>query len=153
MIQHTMWKEFDHFCREMENVMQGLGAWPLKGAPFAPSAKAAYEPDVRVYQDDNTVQVEVDVPGVEPDSLALSIEDDALIISGDKPSWAGSAKTAASDHGADSQEQPASTFKRSIALPVKVDADLATAECVHGVLRVTLPKTSARARKIEVVVG
>ena len=158
MIQHPMWKEFDQFRREIENVIQGLGAWPLKGAPFAPWDKAAYAPDIRVYQDEDAVKVEADIPGVEPDSLPLSIEDDTLIISGDKPGWAGSAKTAANGNGhsegAESQAQPETTFKRSIALPVKVDADLATAECAHGVLRVTLPKAAAaKARKIEVAVG
>ena len=158
MIQHTMWKEIDHFCREMENVMQGLGGWPLKGAPFAGWAKTAYDPDFRVYQDEDAVKVEVDIPGVAPDSLALSVEDNTLIISGDKPGWTGEAKTAANDNsrseGADGQTQPETTFKRSIELPVKVDADLTTAEYVHGVLRVTLPKAAAaKARKIDVVVG
>jgi len=156
MIQHAMWKEFDHFRREIENVMHGLGEWPLKGVPFVHWANGAYDPAIRVSQDDEAVKVEADIPGVKPDSLVLSIEDNTLILSGDKPNWAGSAKTAANGNGegAQSQERPEDTFKWSIALPVKVDADQATAEYVHGVLRITMPKAAAaRARKIEVAVG
>ena len=158
MIQNAMWKDLDHFCREIENVVHGWGEWPFKGASFAQWAKEAYTPDIRVYQDDEAVKVEADIPGVDPRSLALSIEDNALLLSGDKPSWSGAAKTAANDKGdsetARSEEQPINTFKRSVALPAKVDADLATAEYMHGVLRITMPKAAAaRARKIEVAIS
>ncbi len=156
MIQHTMWKEFDNFCREMENVIQGLSDFPASGSPFAHWAREAHYPNIRVHQDEDAVKVEVVIPGVDPESLALSVEDNTLIVSGEKPRWAGSEKT--EENGNDEvlhrKERPEGSFKRSIALPVKVDADRTTAEYVHGVLRITLPKAEvAKARKIEVAVA
>ncbi len=147
MIQHAMWKEIDNFCRDMENVLQGWSDGVANGAPFARWTKEAYDPNVRMYQDEDAVKVEAVIPGVDPESLALSIEDNTLILSGGKPYWGGSEKAEANGHAED-------TFKRSIELPVKVDADQAEAAYLHGVLRVTMPKVqAAKARKIEVAVG
>ena len=158
MIPHKMWKEFDNFRRELENVMQGWNDVGAKGFPFVHAAREFYYPHIRVYQDEDAVKVEAVIPGVEPGSLALSIEDNTLILSGDKPRWGGSEKTEANgdgdDDGCSRKEWPEGSFKRSIALPVKVDADQTTAEYVHGVLRITMPKAAtAKARKIEVTFG
>jgi HSP20 family protein len=156
MIQHKMWKEFDNFRRELENVIQGWNDVGANGLPFAHWAREFYYPNIRVYQDEDAVKVEAAIPGVEPDSLALSIEDNTLILSGNKPRWAGSEKTEANgdDDVCYRKERPEGSFKRSIALPVKVDADQTTAEYVHGVLRITMPKAeAAKARKIEVTIG
>jgi HSP20 family protein len=153
-----MWKEFDNFCREVENVFHGWNDMSANESPFAHWAREFYYPHIQVYQDEDAVKVEAAIPGVEPDSLALSIEDNTLILSGDKPRWAGSKQPETNgndkDEGFHRKERPEGSFKRSIALPVKVDADQITAEYVHGVLRITMPKAeAAKARKIEVTLG
>ncbi|ETW93143.1 MAG: hypothetical protein ETSY1_40530 [Candidatus Entotheonella factor] len=147
MIQHAIWKELDNVRREMENAMHGWSDFPVNGSPFAHWVRGMGYPNIRVHQDEESVKVEAVIPGVDPDSLALSIEDKTLILSGDKPSWAGSEKSEVNGKAEGS-------FKRSVELPVKVDADQATAEYVHGVLSITMPKAQeAKARKIEVAVG
>ncbi|PON15249.1 hypothetical protein C2W62_24845 [Candidatus Entotheonella serta] len=149
MIQNTMWKEFDNFRREMENVLQGLSGVPTSGLPFAHWVREANYPNIRIHQDKDAIKVEAIVPGVNPDSLALSIEDKTLILSGDKPRWAETEKTETNGNGHSDD-----TFKRSVELPVKVDVDQTTAEYLHGVLLITMPKVqAAKARKIEVAVG
>jgi HSP20 family protein len=158
MIQHKIWQEFDNFRRELENVMQGWDDVGANGLPFAQWARELSYPHIRVYQDEDAVKVEAAIPGVEPVSLALSIEDNTLILSGNKLRWAEAQKTEASGDGDDEagyrKARPEGSFKRSIALPVKVDADQTTAEYVHGVLRITMPKAeAAKARKIEVTFG
>jgi HSP20 family protein len=156
MIQHKMWEEFDNFRREMENVIHGWSHFPPNGSPFTHWARDAYNPHIRVYQDEDVVKVEAVIPGVNPESLALTIEDHTLILCGDKPRWAGS-KNDGSNGDNDvfhSKERLEGTFKRSIALPVQVDADRTTAEYVHGVLRIAMPRAEAtKPRKIEVAVG
>jgi HSP20 family protein len=156
MIQHKMWKEFDNFRREMENVIHGWSHFPPNGSPFTHGAREAYDPPIRVYQDEDVVKVEAVIPGVNPESLALTIEDNTLILCGNEPRWAGSEND--SSNGDDgvfhSKERPEGAFKRSIALPVQVDADRTTAEYIHGVLRIAMPRAEAtKARKIEVAVG
>lgn len=158
MIQHAMWKEIDNFRREMENVFQGLSDSPVNGSPFARWTRETHYPDIRVHQDEGAIKVEAVVPGVDPDSLSLSIEDNTVILAGEKPSWAEPQK--ASENGSDDgevfhrKERAEGAFKRSIPLPVKVDADQTTAEYTHGVLRITLPKADRRHPvKIDVAVG
>jgi HSP20 family protein len=156
MIQHKMWAEFDNFRREMENMILGWGHFPLNGSPFTHQAREADYPNIRVHQDADALKVEAVIPGVNPESLALTIEDNTLILCGDKPRWGRSEKVGSDgDHGVfHRQERPAGTFKRSIALPVQVDVDQTTAEYMHGVLRITMPRAEAtKARKIEVAVG
>lgn len=149
MIKHAMWKEFENVCREMENVFHGLSEVPGKESRFAHWAKEAYYPDIRIHQDEDVVVAEAVIPGVDPESIALSIEDKTLILSGNKPKWTGAEKQEANGHG-----HSENVFKRSVELPVKVDVDQTTAEYVHGILRITLPKAqAAKARKIEVAVG
>lgn len=142
MIHHPLWKEFDVFRREMENVIRGLGDFPVEGSPFASWVKEMHQPDIRVHQDKEAVHIEAVIPGVDPDHLALSIEDKTLTLSGEKPGWAGSNDNDKPDEGdvCHHKERTAGAFKREVALPVSVDADQATAEYKHGVLRVTLPK-------------
>ncbi len=142
MIQHAMWKEFDTFRREMENVIQGLGDFPVNGSPFASWAKEMHNPDIRVHQDQDAVHVEAVVPGVDPQYLSLSIEGKTLTLSGEKPSQAQSNDQPDDDEVCHHKERTAGAFKREVSLPVSVDADQATAEYKHGVLRVTLPKAN-----------
>ncbi len=142
MIQNTMWKEFDIFRREMENVLQGLGDLPVNGSPFASWPKGTYHPDIRVQQDQDAVYVEAVVPGVDPDQLSLSIEDKTLVLSGEKPSWHSHQDDTDDGEVYRHKERTAGAFKREVTLPVSVDADQATAEYKHGVLRVTLPKAN-----------
>jgi len=150
MIQHAMWKEFDKFRRDMENVIHGLSDLPANGSPFTYWAREAEYPDIRVHQDKDAVTVEAVIPGVDPKSLALSIEDNTLILSGDRPRWTGPEKADPDGKG----EGKGEVFRRSVPLPVKVDADQTVAAYVHGVLRITMPKAeAAKARKIEVAVG
>jgi HSP20 family protein len=152
-----MWKELDKFRREMENMIHGLSELQVSESPFANWARDAFYPHMRVFQEDNAVKVEAVIPGVDPNSLALSLEENTLIISGDKPRWTGTKQTETngdSHEGVPREERPENSFKRSIELPAKVDADQTTAEYVHGVLRITMPKVeAAKARKIEVAVG
>ncbi len=147
MIQHTMWKEFDTFRREMENVIRGLGDLPVEGAPFASWARGERHSDIRVHQDQEAVHVEAILPGVDPDHLALSIEDKILTVSGEKPSWAGSNDPLDEGDVCHHKERSTGAFKREVVLPVSVEADQATAEYKHGVLRVTLPKANRQQAK------
>ena len=149
MIQHSMWKELDNFCREMENVFQGFCGEVANGSPFADWGRETYYPTIHIHQDEDVVRAEAIVPGVNPESLALSIEEKTLILSGDKPMWAKANKTETN-----SNSHTEDTFKRSVELPVQVDADQATAEYLHGVLHITMPKVqAAKARKVEVSIG
>jgi len=101
---------------------------------------------VNVWEDEQAVHAEFDLPDVDPAKLDLSVtEGNRLTISGERkaPEMAGATWVR--------QERPFGSFTRIVDLPYMVDADKVEASYEHGVLRVTLPKSeAAKPRKIVV---
>jgi len=95
---------------------------------------------------ENELIVKASVPGVDPEKLDLSIHDDTLTISG------------STEHQVENKredyllrEHHVGRFERMLRLPVRVDAEAATAECRNGVLTLTLPKVQeARPHRIRI---
>jgi HSP20 family protein len=104
---------------------------------------------VNVWEDDQALYVEADLPGVDPAKLDLTVtEGTHLTVQGDRPAPAvtGAAWVR--------QERPIGQFVREIELPALVDADKVEAKYENGVLRLTLPKHEAvKPRKIQVKGG
>ena len=95
---------------------------------------------------DDTVEVALEVPGLEPDDIAVEVHDDVLVVRGEKRV---SREEARGHYYV--MERAYGQFERAIRLPAPVDDKAATARYRRGVLSVSLPKLSApRARRIAV---
>ncbi len=99
-----------------------------------------------VVEREDGVTVTASVPGIKPEDLDVTIEDNVLTIDG---------KTESAEETTDERfvirERRAGSFRRSIRLPEFVNADEAATHYEHGVLTVTLPKAEERkARKLTV---
>jgi HSP20 family protein len=89
-------------------------------------------------------------PGVDADTLSLSVVGNTLSIAGEKRRVAGDVKPEAFHRS----ERATGKFVRHIELPVAVDEDKVQADYKHGLLTVTLPKTEkAKPKQIAVQVG
>ena len=93
--------------------------------------------------------VQTELPGVSPDQVDVSFEQNVLTIRGTKP--------ASFDVSNDGElrvfaaERVHGTFERSVRLPEFVDADRIAASYTNGLLTITIPKAeAAQARRIEV---
>jgi HSP20 family protein len=85
------------------------------------------------------------LPGVATDHLDISVVNDELTISVDRPEMGGEGVA----HFR--RERACGHVSRTIQLPTAVDADRVEAALVNGVLTVTLPKSeAARRRNIQV---
>jgi HSP20 family molecular chaperone IbpA len=104
---------------------------------------------IDVYSTNNQAVILAAVPGLTPDEVGLSINQNTVTLSGTvrNPADADDAKDAiwyVSELGGGS-------YRRSVTLPFAVDADEATATLQHGILRVVLPKAdSAKPKKIAI---
>jgi HSP20 family protein len=98
-----------------------------------------------VYRKGEKFIVRVDLPGIDPASLDLTIERNVLSIKAER-TWApqdGDEVLVA--------ERPQGSFTRRLFLSEGLDADNITASYEYGVLTVTVPVAdSAKSRKIEV---
>ncbi len=84
------------------------------------------------------------IPGVKAEDLEIHLVNDSLVIEGDK-------KNDYADQPYLRRERQFGTFKKSLRLPYRVDADKITAELNNGVLLIRLNKSEeARPKKIEI---
>lgn len=96
-------------------------------------------PQVEVADRDKEICVTAELPGLEEKDVELRVEDNVLILRGEK-------RTVFDDADRQYSERSYGRFERHLALPAEVDEDRASATFRNGVLTVTLPKTE-RARQ------
>jgi HSP20 family protein len=118
-------------------------------ATWSNDSARAWIPALDVIEKKDVYQVFAELPGVDPQHVDLSFEQNVLTIQGTKTAWLDAEKQAAVRVFA--AERTTGTFERSIRLPEFVDGDHITAEFQNGLLTVTIPKAqAARARRIEI---
>jgi HSP20 family protein len=99
-----------------------------------------------VSEDANGIQISIELPGVAPDDVRLSLENNVLTVCGEKKQRLeeGSERT-------HRLERTFGTFERAFVLPNTVDPDRIEARYENGVLFVTVPKSErAKPREIQV---
>ena len=112
------------------------------------SATATWIPAVDIHEFSNRFELYVDVPGVDPNSVELTLDEGVLTLSGERV-----------QKGAQLDEEPhyrrtersQGHFYRRFVLPDTVDSDKVKAAGKDGVLTVTIPKQArAQPRRIQV---
>lgn len=111
-----------------------------------------YRVPVDVFGTGNDVYVFASLPGVDPDGIEISIDDNILTLSGSV------ANVAKSNEAEDAtwflHEMGHGEFRRAVTLPVEVDTEAAEASFENGILRLRLPKAeAAKPRQIKVRAG
>ena len=97
-------------------------------------------------EDQDSIAVHVDLPGMSEDEVEIEIEDRVLTISGKRES-----KLDQTEGTVHRVERSYGAFSRSLTLPEGVDADAVTAAFDKGVLEVRVPKPEERKpRRIEI---
>jgi HSP20 family protein len=95
------------------------------------------------------VKIVLEIPGVRPEDLKISLENDLLTIRGEKRRQAEEKSERVHRY-----ERSYGNFQRTFSLPTTVDPEKVAANCEHGILTVTIPKAErARPREIPVKVG
>jgi HSP20 family protein len=117
---------------------------------FVPESARAFftgtGPLVNVWEDEEALYAEADLPGVKLENLEIFVtEGNQLTVQGERPEgdWGNAVWHR--------QERGSGQFARTVALPALVDADKVEARYELGVLRLTLPKSeAAKPRRISV---
>jgi HSP20 family protein len=134
--------ELERMRNQMENVYSALASGVNQ---FRKNYTGVF-PLVNLAEDDNNLYISAELPGLSGDSLDLSIKGDTLTIKGSK-----NVESSKGDVNYHRREREQGSFRRSLTLPVKVEADAVEAVFRNGVLTVTLPKSAeAKARQITV---
>lgn len=134
---------FTQLRREMERLFSDV----FEGRGFGgPPWWEPHRPAVNVWEDQEAVCVELEVPGVKSENLDLSVVGNELTI---KVHYPEEKIEGATYHR---RERPVGDFARVLRLPTEVDPNKVEASLENGVLTIRLAKAeAARPRKIAVV--
>ena len=94
-----------------------------------------WSPALDLYQSNDNLIAVVELPGMRKEDIEISLHDGTLTISGERKR-----ESSSNDDKAECTERHIATFRRSIALPTRVDANKVSATYRDGILTVTLPK-------------
>jgi HSP20 family protein len=101
-----------------------------------------------VFETKDAFVVKADVPGLAEGGVTVSVEDEALVIRGERRT------DVPEGYKVHLRERAPVAFTRNLALPGRIAADVVTATLKDGVLTVTLPKVKeALPRQIAVKAG
>jgi HSP20 family protein len=121
-----------------ENFDRMFGARPAVGGP------RGFLPSTDVFETENEVVIELDVPGVHPENLSAEVIDGQLVVTGERAPSEGAVRRYRS-------ERWQGRFVRTFSVPRGVDGGAIKAQYDHGVLRLTLPKAEdAKPRRIAI---
>ena len=110
---------------------------------------SAAQPLVDLYETGEELVLKALVPGLTPENLDITIEQNVLTISGRYPQFVSPEQTRQMTWYR--KEIPSGRFTEQLSLPVQVDVAHVEATFENGILTLTMPKAEhARARKIEV---
>ena len=128
---------------QIERMMRRFLGRPLSSA----SGEGFWHPPVDIHITEKSVLVRIDIPGVDPKTVEISIEDNRLVVRGKRAPC----EEAAKDEQCWYNETKHGDFHRVIDLPEYVDGTKANASGENGVLTIKMPKKKeAKAKVIKV---
>ncbi|SHI32968.1 heat shock protein Hsp20 [Actinomyces denticolens] len=102
-----------------------------------------------LFREGDTFYAEIDLPGVDPASVDVDVDDRTLTVRAERK-----ATTGEDERSWLTRERPTGTFARQLTLGSRVALDRIEAEYSDGVLRLTIPMAEdAKPRKISVAHG
>src|SRR2546425_1134276 len=129
---------FDPF-RDLDRLTQQLWQQPLGRPSIMP---------MDAYRDGDRFVVLLDLPGIEPGSLDVTVDRNVLTVSAQRNSQPQEAQQIIA------AERPTGSFQRQVYLSDGLDTDTVEARYDNGVLTVTIPVADeAKPRKIEISSG
>lgn len=148
----TGWRDFDDAFRALDLLQRRIdrhfltdAVWPERASAGRTGRRFPFEerwgrgaaawPATNVYESKEAFVVKAEVPGLTEKDVSVSVEDDSLVLRGER-------KASVPDgYKVHLRERAPVAFTRKLPLPARVDASAVTAALNDGVLTITLPKS------------
>jgi len=138
----TMITRIDPF-RELASFLENFA----DGSGKAQLAAGSFVPPVDVYEDEHTLVLKLEIPGVNEEDLNVSVENDTMTIQGERKF-----EKEEKEENFHRIERRYGSFARTFKLPNTVDSDRIEAGYEKGILKITLAKR-AEAKPKQIKVG
>src|SRR6185436_60499 len=130
----------------LQNQMNRLFDTTLQGWPGDSNGTTQWTPSADIYESENQLVVNLDLPGVDPKMVDIRVENNILSIRGERQF-----EDKQNEENVHLVERSYGPFARSFTLSTAVDADKIRASYKSGVLSITLPKTqAAKPKRIQI---
>jgi HSP20 family protein len=128
--------------RRFENLVSATRPSLFRGRSSSMSDLEIQEPAVDLYEEDDRIVVQAEMPGMSKDDIQISVTDNILTIRGEKTKEK-------ADKGKDyyRSERVYGTFLKTLPLPAEINPDKVEAKFNNGVLEIRLPKSEAAKKK------
>ena len=132
----TMQNRLNRFVREPYNAE----------GPEEALTTTSFAPPVDIYEDEHTIAVKMEVPGIDEKDIDVRIESNTLTVHGERK--------IEKEENFRRVERQYGSFTRSFTLPSSVDTGQVSAHYDKGVLKISLAKKAeAKPKQIKVNVG
>src|SRR5208283_1852682 len=143
----TRWDPFRELY-SLQNRMNRLFEEKYSGQEDSLTA-GAFVPPVDIYEDEHSIQLKLEVPGIDEKDLDIKVENNTLTVSGERK-----VEKEEKEENFRRVERRFGSFSRSFTLPSTVNTDDINAGYDHGVLNIRLAKRAeAKPKQIKVTVG
>ena len=99
-------------------------------------------PTLDMEEDDKTIHIKAEIPGIDEKDLKVTIEDNVLTLSGEKKE-----EKTEENKKYHYSERRFGSFSRSISLPEGIKSDKVKASFKKGILKIHIPKDESRESK------
>jgi HSP20 family protein len=141
LIRWEPFREVETLQREMNRLFDSLSPSENsdhKGIAFMPAAE--------MHETPNTIELKLEVPGLEAKDIDVRVTEQAVAISGERQS-----QTKTEERGMTRSEFRYGKFQRVVPLPARVQNDKVQADYNNGVLSLSLPKAEDEKNKVVTV--
>jgi HSP20 family protein len=146
------WDPFTSLHREMNRLFDDIyrGGSPARGGSGAQGAGELVNARMNVSETDKEIRVSTELPGVDPQEVEITLDDDTLTIRGEKKFEQERGGAKENFHFV---ERAYGSFQRSLRLPFAVNPDEVRADFKNGVLTVVVPKSAQQQRSRRIQIG
>jgi HSP20 family protein len=145
----SMLERWDPFrdLMSIQNELNRLFGRTYGGGEPAPGQTGSWVPALDVYETVDKFVVTVELPGIEPEDVEVSVEDSTLTIKGQREFF----YKDATEDSFQRIERRYGAFSRTLSMPTTADTERVEASFDKGILTIELPKREeAKPKKVTV---
>jgi len=144
----TRWEPFREFVTLQDRMNRLFRESYPEGREEALTT-STFAPPVDVYEDEHSITLKIEVPGIEEKDIDVRLENNTLTVHGERKF-----EKEEKEENYRRVERQYGSFTRTFTLPQTVDSENVSATYDKGVLKITLPKKAeAKPKQIKVNVG
>lgn len=138
LIRWEPFREFQSLQQDMNRLFDSLAKSERGGID-----SIAFMPAAEMQETENTVELKLEVPGMEAKDIDVRVTAEAVAISGERHS-----EMKTEENGTTRSEFRYGKFQRIIPLPTRIQNDKVEADYKNGVLTLSLPKAEEEKNKV-----